>query len=110
MIADSQIQKLIGEIIDRIVRDYQPEKIVLFGSFAYGRPHRDSDVDLLIIKDTAERPIDRRVTVRRLLAPATGKIPVELLVLTPRELGERQAIGDQFIGEILRCGKVLYAA
>jgi predicted nucleotidyltransferase len=84
--------------------------VILFGSYAYGNPRPDSDIDLLIIKDTSERFIDRWVTVRKILSDPTRKVPLETLVLTPQELSERLAIGDQYLAEIMEKGEVLYAA
>jgi predicted nucleotidyltransferase len=110
MVNDIGFRKLIDEIVRKIVKEYQPEKIILFGSYAYGKPHSDSDIDLLIIKETEERPIDRRVAVRKILSNPSLHTPIESLVLTPEEIKKRQTIGDQFIEEILRRGKVLYAA
>lgn len=110
MVNETGFRKLIDEIVSKIVREYQPEKIILFGSYAYGKPHQDSDIDLLIIKETEERPIDRRVAVRKILSNPSLRTPIESLVLTPEEIRKRQTIGDQFIEEILRRGKVLYAA
>ena len=53
--------------MQRIVAGYAPEAIILFGSHAYGTPHEDSDIDLLIIKQTEKRPIDRASDIRQLL-------------------------------------------
>jgi len=100
--------------IDRIVRtlvaEYAPEKIILFGSHASGEPDEDSDIDLLIIKDTPARLLDRWTTVHRILTGCHRSIPLEPIVLTPQEVERRLAIGDQFIEEILEKGVVLYAA
>ncbi len=103
-----KVQNLIREIIDKIVVEYHPEKIILFGSYAYGSPDDDSDIDLLIIKDTDERPIDRRVRIRRIVSDSTRRIPFEPIVLTSLELQKRIDIGDQFIDEILTKGEVLH--
>jgi predicted nucleotidyltransferase len=100
----------LDKIVRRLVEGYKPEKIILFGSYAYGQPHSDSDLDLLIIKDTSERFIDRCVNVRRIVSYPGRSIPFEPLVFTPAELKERLAIGDQFINEILTKGELLYAA
>ena len=54
-------------IVDKIISEYKPKKIILFGSYAYGTPTEDSDIDLLIVKDTDERPIDRWVEVKKIL-------------------------------------------
>ena len=110
MNADEAIKKMIGMVVEKIKAAYKPEKIILFGSYAYGDPHRDSDIDLLIIKETDERPIDRRMIVRRIVADPERRVPLGILVLTPGEVQNRLNIGDQFISEILDKGEILYAA
>lgn len=110
MTTNKEVRKTILEIVEKIKRGYQPDRIILFGSYAYGTPDRDSDIDLLIIKGTQERPIDRRVAVARIVSDPRRLIPVEPIVLTPEELNERLKIGDQFVKEILKKGRVLYAA
>ncbi len=110
MVQDPKIKNIILAIIEKVKRQYCPEKIILYGSYAYGEPTEDSDIDLLIVKDTNERPIERRITVRRIISDPKRLIPVEAIVITPRELMERQNIGDQFLEEILSKGDVLYAA
>jgi predicted nucleotidyltransferase len=93
-----------------IQSEYAPQKVVLFGSYAYGTPGPDSDIDLLIIKETPERFIDRWVMVQRILTGMHQSLPVETLVLTPEEIQRRLTIGDHFIREILEKGEILYAA
>ncbi len=100
----------IERIVQRIVEGYRPLKVILFGSYAYGEPGVDSDVDLLIVKETPDRFIDRWVTIRELIADPKRRIPVEPIVITPEELAHRLRGGDQFIEEIVSQGKVLYAA
>jgi predicted nucleotidyltransferase len=103
-------QEIIQNILKKLLADYAPQKVVLFGSYAYGNPDSDSDIDLLIIKETSERFLDRWVMVQRLLTGTHRSYPVETLVLTPQEVESRLAVGDQFIEEILQKGDVLYAA
>ena len=100
----------LDKIVKQVVAAYQPEKIILFGSYAYGEPGADSDLDLLIIKQTDERFIDRWTNVRKMVSDPERSIPFEPLILTPRELEERLARGDQFMEEIMTKGVVLYAA
>ena len=109
MKVSQNVKKIIQSIIQKLVAQYAPRKVILFGSYAYGVPGPDSDIDLLIIKETKERFIDRWVTVQRILTGTHHRLPVETLVLTPQEIEKREAIGDQFIQEILKKGKVLYA-
>ena len=110
MKASDSVKDLIQSIAAKIVAEYQPRRIVLFGSYADGVPNPDSDVDLLIIKETSERAIDRRIRVRMILRDPRRKIPCAPVVLTPGELEARLALGDQFIQTIIEHGELLYAA
>lgn len=100
----------IEQIVKRIAEGYRPLKVILFGSHAWGRPTEDSDIDLLIVKETSERFIDRWVAVREVIADPERRIPVEPIVVTPEELRRRISAGDQFFQEIVERGKLLYAA
>ena len=99
---------VIQDILEKLVASYAPQKVILFGSYAYGEPDEDSDIDLLIVKDTDKRPIERWMEVKRLLRDRNRRISVSPLVYTPKELEERLAIKDFFIQEVLEKGKVLY--
>ena len=98
----------IDRILERIVKEYAPERIVLFGSYAYGEPDEESDVDLLIIKETDQGPIARWVEVKRLLRDRSRIVSVSPLVYTPREVEERLTLGDPFLREALERGETLY--
>ena len=108
MTDDRKVREIILKMADKILKEYQPKMIILFGSYAYGEPTEDSDVDLLIIKDTEKRPIDRWIEVKRLLRGITPTLPVSPLVYTSKEIEERTAIKDFFIEEILQKGEVLH--
>jgi predicted nucleotidyltransferase len=99
----------IERIVKRIAEGYRPHKVILFGSHAWGQPTEDSDIDLLIVKETSERFSDRWVSVRELIADPVRRIPVQPIVVTPEELDRRIAIGDQFFRRIVTDGKLLYA-
>lgn len=93
--------------IQRIISELKPEKIILFGSYAYGNPTPDSDVDLLVIMNTKAKDVDRYVAVSNLLYPR--QFPVDILVKTPQEIEtEKKKRGNFFLREILTKGKVLY--
>lgn len=108
MKANKEIQDFIKNAVEKIKKSYTPEKIILYGSYAYGKPTRDSDIDFLIIKNTQERPIDRRVKIRKIV-DVRKPIPFSPFVVTPKELKFRLKIGDQFLKEIISRGEVLYA-
>lgn len=100
------VETLPGAIA-RIVSELKPEKIILFGSYAYGNPTPDSDVDLLVIMKTKAKEIDRYVAVSNLLYPR--QFPVDILVKTHREIeAAARKKGNFFMREILAKGKVLY--
>ncbi|MDH7475087.1 MAG: nucleotidyltransferase domain-containing protein [Anaerolineae bacterium] len=103
-----RMEAILKEITEIIVREYQPQRIILFGSYAYGTPDADSDIDLLIIKDTEETPEQRWFVVKKLLNHIHRQVAVSPLVYTPREIDERLAINDLFLDEILEKGKRLY--
>ncbi|RJP60597.1 MAG: nucleotidyltransferase domain-containing protein [Deltaproteobacteria bacterium] len=103
-----QDQEIIRDILQKIVAGYSPRKVILFGSLAYGHPGENSDIDLLIIKDTDSRPIERWMEVKRLLRDRNRKMSVSPLVYTSREIEDRLAIKDFFLQEVLEKGKVLY--
>lgn len=97
----------IQNVANKIVREYNPEKIILFGSHAWGKPSPDSDVDLFIIKESKKRQIDRMRELRMKLI-GNNFPAMDLLIYTPKELSRRLAIGDFFIREIIENGQVLY--
>ncbi len=99
-------EEALDEIVRRIVAELQPEKIILFGSYVYGVPTDDSDVDLLVIMETRDRPAERYLAVSRLLRPRP--FPLDILVKTPDEIHRALEKGDFFIREIVTQGRMLY--
>ena len=105
-----RIQGVIRQVVDRLKSDYQPDRIVLFGSWAYGEPSPESDVDLLIIKKT-DQPFHRRwAEVYQLVSPLVKGLDFSPFVMTPKEILARQRARDPFLEEVLTRGKTLYAA
>lgn len=96
----------IRALAQRITDRFQPDKIIIFGSYAYGNPKPESDVDLLVIMDTPLRSREQRLEISRALSPRP--LPLDIIVRTPQELAERIALGDLFLREITTRGKVLY--
>lgn len=99
-------QKEIKRITDTIVKKYKPEKIILFGSYAWGKPTKDSDMDLFIIKNTKKDPFRRIPEVRSYLFNIDRAF--DILVMTPEEVKKRLEMGDFFIEDIVNEDRVLY--
>jgi uncharacterized protein len=97
----------IKQLCDQIAREFKPEKIILFGSHAYGKPQWDSDVDLLVIMPFKGRHTRKAIEILDRLNPATA---LDLLVRTPQQIERRLAMGDFFMREIIERGKVMYEA
>jgi uncharacterized protein len=100
-------EEILAEIVRRIVTALHPERVILFGSYAYGTPSDHSDVDLLVILETDARPADRYLAVSRLIRPRP--FPLDIVVKTPDEITQTLVKGDYFISEIVTQGRVLYA-
>ncbi|MBN1287344.1 MAG: HEPN domain-containing protein [Anaerolineae bacterium] len=101
-------EERLHEIVVRIVANCAPEQIVLFGSYAYGSPTPDSDVDLLVIMESdIESRMERTAQVGKLF-PARP-FPMDILVYTPQELEEQRDRFNPFLYEVLKKGRVLYA-
>ena len=88
----------------QIAERFHPEKIILFGSYAYGTPNADSDVDLLVVMPTR----DHIVQAGKIRMAIPANFAMDLLVRTPKRLSRRLAMGDCFMQEIVSRGKVLY--
>src|SRR5690242_10579444 len=97
-------RSVIRRFARAVAERFHPEKIILFGSHAYGRPHADSDVDILVVMP-ARNEIDQAVKIRLAIE---APFPMDLLVRTPKTLEWRLREGDWFLREIVANGKVLY--
>jgi len=104
---NEEMLKQIKKISERLKKDYQAERVILFGSYARGEEQEGSDVDLLIIAPAKERFFERGARVRKIVRDLSRGIPFSPIVLNPTELKQRLAIGDQFVQQILEQGKVL---
>ena len=85
---------------------YNPDKIILFGSHALGNPNDNSDLDLLVIKDTDLQRPQRTVLVRKMLYGAM--VPIDLIVYTPKEIEDSKNNKYSFVYKVLNTGKTLY--
>lgn len=92
-------------IMRQLIEKYKPEKIILFGSAAKGNFRTDSDLDFMIVKQTTKNKAER---MREVSSLVSRKTPADFLVYTPEEIKRRLAIGDYFVEDVLKEGKVLY--
>lgn len=98
--------ELLKEIVSRIVNAVHPERIVLFGSYAYGMPKDESDLDILVILHSELPRYKRSVPIYKAL---TGLlVPKDILVYTPEEIEDWSEVPQAFITTILKKGKVIY--
>jgi len=97
--------KQIQDYGRRIGREFRAQRVILFGSYAWGKPKADSDVDLLVILPFRGKPAYKAVEIR---LKVRTPFPLDLIVRTPEKVRKRLRLGDDFIREILEQGKVLY--
>lgn len=107
LVLPEKYRQWVGEAVEKIVDQYKPQKIVLFGSAARGDVREGSDIDLLIIKETSVRSLER---IEEVLKCLPLENPAEPHVYTPQEIRERLHEGDPFLTEALQRGTVLYEA
>lgn len=97
----------IKKIIQKIAENYKPESIYIFGSYAWGKPTKDSDLDLFIIKDTDEWFFKRSVEVKKPLL-SDYSMAMDVFVLNHKEIKKSLKQGNIFINKILSNGKKVY--
>lgn len=93
-----------------LVDQFHPEQVILFGSYAYGEPTPDSDVDLLVVKDTGKSPVSEATRIRRAvrhLRHGISNLPLDIMVRDREDLNDRIARGADFHQEITQKGLVL---
>src|SRR5437870_184999 len=100
-------RRAIKKFADEVARRFKPRKIILFGSYAYGRPTQDSDVDLLVVMSGKGRPQDKALRIRMAVE---ADFPMDLIVCSPAEMRRRISWGDWFLREIAEKGIALYDA
>jgi len=97
----------IQEITSKIIKEFNPQKVVLFGSHAWGSPKKNSDIDLFIVKDDAKKNTrEMAIDLERILSDRDG--PLDILVYKPSQIEERLVMNDPFIVKIWHDGEVLY--
>jgi uncharacterized protein len=101
--------ELIDKIVQQLVKSLHPEQIILFGSYAYGDPHQDSDLDLLIVVKASDKASHQRAQqAYRSLRPLCLTMPVDLNVMTQAEVEAKRTVLSSLISRAVNYGKVLY--
>ena len=100
-------QNKIADVVNKIVSDYQPEKIMLFGSYQNGVPDDESDLDLLIIKQTDLRKFERATEVKKIFD--SYPCPMDIVVFTPAEFENSKGILNTLAYIVEKNHRVLYA-
>lgn len=95
---------VIRKYARQVAEQFHPNQILLFGSHAYGKPHADSDVDILVVMP-ARNQLDQAVKIELACDPP---FPLDIIVRTPKNVRWRLKEGDSFLREIMTKGKVLY--
>ena len=99
-------EEKIAEFTNKIVNKFHPEKVILFGSHAWGKPDENSDIDFFVVQESKESKRKRQMSLRFLLLDFDA--PADILSYTYKEIKERERKNDTFIKKVLKEGKVLY--
>lgn len=102
-----EVEKELNHIV-AIIKRINPVKIYLFGSIAGGSPDEESDIDLLIVAPSEDRPLERRIKLRQMLKDYDRRIGLDLLVYTPEEFKMLENQPSSFIYSALKKGKKIY--
>lgn len=98
-------QKKLDQVVKLVVKKFNPEKIILFGSYTWGRPTEDSDVDLFIIKKT-DNARETAMEIDGSIRPRP--FPIDLIVYKPENVEKRIKMNDFFVRDVISKGKILY--
>jgi predicted nucleotidyltransferase len=96
--------RVIRRFARQVAEKFHPDKIILFGSHAYGAPHQDSDVDILVVMP-ARNQLDMAFKIHWTIQPP---FPLDVIVRTPKEMKWRLEEGESFTTEVVSRGKILY--
>jgi len=110
MMMIKDINMFLKEIVHRIGISVPIKQVILFGSYAKGKQDRDSDLDLLIVAPFTDRPVKRRMMIRKLLKDFDSQIGIDILAYTPEEISLLQNEPSSFLNGIIKEGRVIYDA
>ena len=98
-------RQTIHAFVEKVATQFRPERVILFGSYARGKPTADSDVDILVVMPHRGSPTVRAAEIRKRIHAG---FPLDLVVRSPAEVRRRLAMDDCFIREVLEEGLPLY--
>ena len=103
----AEIETVLAEMTQRLVQEFSPEQVILFGSHAWGEPNEDSDVDLfVVVKESNQTPYQRGVRAHHILGDLN--VPKDVLIKTRSELERKQTVAASLENLILKNGRLLY--
>lgn len=98
--------RTVKDITERLIKYYEPDRIILYGSYGTKKERKNSDIDLLIIKKTEKYMIERRIEAERILSDRL--MPIDITIYTPEEVRYLFSVGSPFIEEVMEKGRLLY--
>jgi HEPN domain-containing protein/predicted nucleotidyltransferase len=98
--------RTVKDITERLIEYYEPDRIILYGSYGTKKERKNSDIDLLIIKKTKKYLIERRIEAERILSDRL--MPIDITIYTPEEVRYLFSVGSPFIEEVMEKGRLLY--
>ncbi len=102
-----RVTELLDQITERLVAALKPDQIILFGSYAYGEPTEDSDIDLLVVVADSDQPRYRRA--RQAYKALRGiRIPTDVIVMTRDEVQRKVNVRSSLVSQAIHKGKLLY--
>ncbi len=103
----ASLERTLAKMVERIVRRFAPDRIILFGSHATGKAGPDSDVDLLVVMTPRRSKAEQELEILRLLR--RYRVPKDIVVTTPEDFGWRKTVPGTIERPAAREGRVLYA-
>ena len=105
-IVKAQLPAQVQDIVKKISEGYDPDRIIVFGSYARGTQRKGSDLDVLVVKETTARWTDRVRAVSGLVTPR--RVPMDIIVKTPAEVEEALRHRELFMRQVMEEGVVAY--
>jgi predicted nucleotidyltransferase len=106
MAGDAKVRRIILKMVEKIASEYQPKKVILFGSYAYGEPTEDSDIDILIVTQRRLKPEETYKIRRELLRDFS--VPVQLICVSEEEFTETKDVIGGITYPASKYGEILY--